>query len=278
MASDNMPRNSFFYHIASRREVEDYRSKGSIAPPSLAAEGFVHCSFLDQLLGVAGRFFAGRDDLEILRLSPRAGMPPIEVEPVVGEPDRYPHVFGALPWSVVDGVFSFEREADGAFVLPSELATALVVEARELAHLEGAFDWFEHAEGMRFVETHRNDARTSGHVLFVRGRFSSFHRVRSGDELWMIHEGALRLHVVDGGRLTTFVLGTDVARGERPVIAVPAAAWQAAELVPDAPYALASTVCAPPFDYDDFELADPETSRRLASGVVGLASRLGLPD
>ena len=71
-----------------------------------------------------------------------------------------------------------------------------------------AYDWFDHPEGMKFVETHRDKYRTSGHWLFLPGSFSSFHKVNNNDELWLIHMGQILLHILDpDGNHSSFLLG-----------------------------------------------------------------------
>ena len=60
-----------------------------------------------------------------------------------------------------------------------------------------AYAWFDHPDGPKFVEIHRDEFRTSGHWLFLPGAFSSFHKVNNNAELWLIHLGRLRVHVLE---------------------------------------------------------------------------------
>ncbi len=122
-----------------------------------------------------------------------------------------------------------------------------------------AFPWFDHREGPKFVETHRDAHRTSGHWLFLPGAFSAFHRVTNNEEIWAIHAGRLLVHVLaPDGTLRTLRLGMDVDAGERPVVTVPTGHWQAAELPPGVPFAFGTNVCAPCFHYTEFALASRE--------------------
>jgi len=122
-----------------------------------------------------------------------------------------------------------------------------------LGDLLAAYEWYDHVEGPKFVETHRDAHRTSGHWLFLPGVFSSFHRVLGSDELWIVHHGRLLVHVLDpGGTHRVLRLGLDVASGERPVVAVPAGRWQAAEIPGGVPFAFGTNVCAPAFSWDGF--------------------------
>lgn len=117
------------------------------------------------------------------------------------------------------------------------------------------YDWYDHPEGVKFVETHRDEYRTSGHWLMLPGTFSAFHRVLNNEELWYIHHGKITLHIIDTrGDLLSLTLGADVAQGEYPVIAVPKNCWQAADIDDSVPYAFGSVVCAPPFQFELFEI------------------------
>ncbi len=115
-----------------------------------------------------------------------------------------------------------------------------------------AYDWYDHPEGIKFVETDRDPARTSGHFLYMDGAASAFHRVVDNAELWYLHHGRLLIHVLGPeGSLTTHRLGMDVAAGERPQHVVPVGTWQAAELPAGTTWAFGSVVCAPPFSFEE---------------------------
>ncbi len=118
-----------------------------------------------------------------------------------------------------------------------------------------AYPWYEHPEGMKFVETARDAHRTVGHWLFVPGSFSSFHRVMNCEEVWTIHVGRLDLHVIDpAGAYRRCRLGLDLASGERPMATVARGSWQAAELPPEEPLAFGTNVCAPAFQFSELQL------------------------
>jgi uncharacterized protein len=119
-----------------------------------------------------------------------------------------------------------------------------------------SYDWFDHPDGPKFVETHRDEYRTSGHFLFQPGSFSSFHKVNNNEELWLIHVGRILVHVLDpqGGH-QVLRLGMDFASGERPVVTVPMGYWQAAEIPAGVPFAFGTNICAPCFEFDQFEIA-----------------------
>jgi predicted cupin superfamily sugar epimerase len=118
------------------------------------------------------------------------------------------------------------------------------------------YEWFDHPDGPKFVETHRDQYRTSGHWLFLPETFSSFHRLGNNEELWLIHAGRLHVHVLEPtGRHSVLRLGLDVAAGEQPVAIVPLGYWQAAELPEGVPFAFGTNVCAPPFSFETFSIA-----------------------
>jgi len=129
----------------------------------------------------------------------------------------------------------------------------------QLEDILTVYDWFDHPDGPKFVETQRDAYRSSGHWLFLPGAFSSFHNVTNSEELWLIHMGRLLIHVLDPeGDHHILRLGTDFAVGERPVVTVPAGYWQAAELPEGTPFAFGANICSPPFSYENFNIARRE--------------------
>ena len=69
---------------------------------TLAEEGFIHCSFPDQVEGIANRYYADLDELLVLTVDPSLlGSEIMVEEPFPGAPQRYPHVYAPIPVSAV---------------------------------------------------------------------------------------------------------------------------------------------------------------------------------
>ena len=112
-------------HITSRREWLAAQAGGEYRAPSLATEGFIHCSTEKQVLHVANAFYRGGKDLVLLvvdetrlksqvRWEPPAGSP----APGISESDQFPHIYGAINVSAVASVLDFVPDPDGMFTLP----------------------------------------------------------------------------------------------------------------------------------------------------------------
>ena len=95
------------YHLATEAEWEAYRQAGAIAPPSLAHEGFVHCSWGRQVAGTVDKHYAGVTGLLALALAPDLlGEVGLVEEDLYGSGQTFPHVYGPVPTAaVVDMVF-----------------------------------------------------------------------------------------------------------------------------------------------------------------------------
>ncbi|HEY1280324.1 MAG TPA: DUF952 domain-containing protein [Acidimicrobiales bacterium] len=101
-------------HLMTRPQWEEWRDGGAYDPPSLAAEGFVHCTGDDSLmLTVANRFYASEpDDFVVVTLDEarltgvvrwEAPAHPDGAAPTGSEP-MFPHVYGPLDRAAVIGV------------------------------------------------------------------------------------------------------------------------------------------------------------------------------
>nr|WP_254833063.1 DUF952 domain-containing protein [Haloglomus salinum] len=87
-------------------------------PASLDEGGFVHCSAVDEVLGVAASNHPDADDPVLLVVDPGALGSEVRYEEMA---DRaYPHVYGPLEREAVVDVLSLPRE-DGRYVLPGAL-------------------------------------------------------------------------------------------------------------------------------------------------------------
>jgi predicted cupin superfamily sugar epimerase len=130
------------------------------------------------------------------------------------------------------------------------------------ANIIALLDLKPHPEGGYFRETFRDEppvggqraASTAIYYLLARGQRSHWHRVDAA-EMWHWYAGApLRLGSAESdAAATSFTLGSDLARGERPQIVVPPGAWQSAESLGD--WTLVGCTVAPGFEFSKFEMA-----------------------
>ena len=107
-----------------------------------------------------------------------------------------------------------------------------------------------HPEGGHYRETFRDADSTAIYFLLRAGERSRWHRVKNAAEGWHFYAGApLELLVsLDGKQVDTVILGPD-----RPQFILPAAAWQAARSLGE--HSLCGCTVAPPFQFEQFELA-----------------------
>src|SRR3954447_12739954 len=86
---------------------------------SLAEEGFIHCSFADQVEVIATRYYADLDELVLLTVDPALLTSELVVEePFPGAPQRYPHVYTPIPVAAVVATTEWRRQRDEPWVSP----------------------------------------------------------------------------------------------------------------------------------------------------------------
>jgi len=113
-------------HIVARADWDSALARSVYAPPSLDAEGFIHCSTSAQILRTANRFYRGQTGLVILCIeeSRLDAAPKYEPpDPALGETlaDLFPHLYRPLNLDAVVRVIDFPCSADGTFELPATL-------------------------------------------------------------------------------------------------------------------------------------------------------------
>lgn len=103
-------------HCFTPEEWAEAEATGVISPPSLAEEGFVHCSTDEQIEGVLKRFYADVDDVvvgevdlhRLAYLAPDSEVrweapahPDGSPNTTADEQQRFPHVYGPIPLAAV---------------------------------------------------------------------------------------------------------------------------------------------------------------------------------
>jgi uncharacterized protein (DUF952 family) len=82
------------YHIVVPDTWANFDDKNYEAD-SLATEGFIHCSFENQIDAVLQRYYSDRDEVVVLEIDPSKLDSKLVVEPSTGG-ENYPHIYGAI--------------------------------------------------------------------------------------------------------------------------------------------------------------------------------------
>jgi uncharacterized protein (DUF952 family) len=109
------------YHLTSRVEAAAAQRSGEYRPKTFEAEGFIHCSYLNQLQAVANLRFRQRADLVVFEIDPSKLECDLVEENLEGGEELFPHIYGRLEMTAVRRMLSFPCNRQGTFELPEAL-------------------------------------------------------------------------------------------------------------------------------------------------------------
>jgi uncharacterized protein (DUF952 family) len=84
------------YHVVTQQLWDIAVENGFYEAPSLQAEGFIHCSQLQQVAGVLERYYKNIPDLLLLHIDESKLTSPLKLELSPSVNESFPHVFGAI--------------------------------------------------------------------------------------------------------------------------------------------------------------------------------------
>ena len=133
-----------------------------------------------------------------------------------------------------------------------------------------------HPEGGWYHQTYKSNEFVSGsalpsrftgdrafstaiYFLLEQGNFSAFHKIKS-DECWHFYAGdPLHVYIIEqSGELKIITLGSDFENGQYFQYVVPASCWFASRPAIKSKYSFVGCTVAPGFEFEDFELANPD--------------------
>jgi uncharacterized protein (DUF952 family) len=112
------------YHLALAGDWEREQPHAysmSTLGRSLDDEGFVHCSFRDQVQQIADMVYAGRADVVLLEIDPARLVPPVQVESLDRGGESFPHIYGPVNRNAVVRVTPLAVLGDGRLDIASAL-------------------------------------------------------------------------------------------------------------------------------------------------------------
>ena len=88
------------YHIVLPETWENFKDDFQYEAESLASEGFIHCSYRNQLDAVLERYYKDAGKVLILHVNPHYLTSPMIAEPSTNR-EVYPHIYGKINKSAV---------------------------------------------------------------------------------------------------------------------------------------------------------------------------------
>ncbi len=83
------------YHIVTPEVWEKFKDENEYEAESLTTEGFIHCSYQNQLDDVLQRYYANADKVLILSINPHYLTSELIAEPSTNR-EIYPHIYGKI--------------------------------------------------------------------------------------------------------------------------------------------------------------------------------------
>lgn len=126
-----MPRDlelpSRIYHLALRDEWQQALDGGAVyrrstLGRSLEDEGYIHCSFANQVQSIADLGYHGRRDVVLLEIDPARLQAEMRVETLDGGGQAFPHIYGPLPVEAVVVATGVPVGADGRLIVEALLS------------------------------------------------------------------------------------------------------------------------------------------------------------
>ena len=97
------------YHIVLPEVWEEFKDKNFYKAESLDTEGFIHCSFAEQLAEVLERYYKGIERVLILEIETDKLTSKLVNEPSTND-EIYPHVYGEINTDAIVGIVSGEQK------------------------------------------------------------------------------------------------------------------------------------------------------------------------
>jgi uncharacterized protein (DUF952 family) len=102
---------SIIFHIATQTDWDRAQQAGeyttSTLGRTLADEGFIHCSTATQVRHVSDAFYQGVTGLVLLVIDTSKLTAPVRYDPVPGQAEPFPHIYGPLNTGAVTEVRPF---------------------------------------------------------------------------------------------------------------------------------------------------------------------------
>jgi len=108
------------FHIIAPADWDAAVAAGVYRPPSLPAEGFIHCSWAEQVTGTANRYYHGEPELMVVELDPSRIAAELRIEDSHGTGASFPHLYGPILVDAAVALHALRRDGAGDWVFSAD--------------------------------------------------------------------------------------------------------------------------------------------------------------
>jgi uncharacterized protein (DUF952 family) len=109
------------FHFINRSDLDRNLNDRELAVPSLASQGFIHCSTLDQVIGVANFIAPYDEEMQLIEIDEDRVIPEIRYENLDGGETLFPHIYGPLNRDAIIAINRMEWDGEDGYQLPEGL-------------------------------------------------------------------------------------------------------------------------------------------------------------
>jgi uncharacterized protein (DUF952 family) len=105
------------FHIVDRATWAAAQATGTYLPEAFATDGFVHCSFAEQVAPAANRFYRDTDGLVVVELDTDLVPAELRIEDTHGTGEGFPHLYGPIPTAAQVAQHDLRRSPTGDWTM-----------------------------------------------------------------------------------------------------------------------------------------------------------------
>ena len=113
--------NYKIFHFINQSDLERYLNDSALEVPSLASQGFIHCSKLDQVIDVANYIAPYSEEMRLIEIDEERIIPEIRYENLDGGEKLFPHIYGPLNRDAIVAIHKLEWDGEDGYQLPEVL-------------------------------------------------------------------------------------------------------------------------------------------------------------
>ncbi|MDP4198540.1 MAG: DUF952 domain-containing protein [Bacteroidota bacterium] len=113
------------YHFITKSDLDQHLDAKVFRVPSLAGQGFIHCSKIDQVLDVANYIAPYSEEMLLLEIDEAKVLPEIRYENLEGGERLFPHIYGPLNRDAILAIHPLDWDGEDGYQLPEVLRNDL---------------------------------------------------------------------------------------------------------------------------------------------------------